>query len=99
MRYAIVVHKDPQSAYGVTAPDLPGRFSGGDTLDEAFDHAREAILCHVEGLLSDGEPLPERRPLEEHQANEDYRGGVCWGYVDVDLAAIRSGAEQARLSR
>ena len=99
MRYAIVVHKDPQSAYGVTAPDLSGCFSGGDTLEEACDHAREAILCHVEGLLLDGERLPEPRPLEEHQANEDYQGGVYWGYVDVDLAAIRSDKEHARLER
>ena len=41
MRYAVVIHKDPGSSYGVTVPDLPGCFSGGD-LDEAFDNARTA---------------------------------------------------------
>ena len=28
MRYPIVIHKDENSSYGVTVPDLPGCFSG-----------------------------------------------------------------------
>ena len=31
MRFPIVVHKDKNSGYGVTVPDLPGCFSAGDT--------------------------------------------------------------------
>ena len=87
MRYAIVVHKDPGSSYGVTVPGLPGCFSGGDTLDEAFDNAQEAILCHIEGCLLEDQPVPKERSLEEYQANDDYRDGL-WGFVDVDLTAI-----------
>jgi HicB_like antitoxin of bacterial toxin-antitoxin system len=34
MRYPVVVHKDPDSDYGVTVPDLPGCFSAGETLPE-----------------------------------------------------------------
>ena len=36
MRYPVVIHKDPQSAYGVTIPDLPGVFTMGDTIAEAL---------------------------------------------------------------
>ncbi len=54
MRYYIgVIHKDPDSDYGVTVPDLPGCFSAGSTIDEAMAMAREAIELHVEGLGSD----------------------------------------------
>ncbi len=35
MRYPVLVHKDPESDYGVTVPDLPGCFSAGETLNEA----------------------------------------------------------------
>ena len=87
MRYVIVVNKDPGSSYGVTVPGLPGCFSGGDTLDEAFANAQEAILCHIEGYMLEGQPVPEERPLEEHQANSDYSDGV-WGFVDVDLSRL-----------
>ena len=51
MRYPIVVHTDDGSSYGVTVPDLPGCFSAGDTLDEAFEMAREAIFGHIEREL------------------------------------------------
>ena len=33
MRYPVIVHKDGGSDYGVTVPDFPGVFSGGETLD------------------------------------------------------------------
>jgi len=52
MRYPVVIHKDQDSDYGVTVPDLPGCFSAGSTVDEAIDNAVEAIECHVEGLFT-----------------------------------------------
>ena len=58
MRYPVIIHKDADSDYGVTVPDLPGFFSAGQTLDEALIEAVEAIDCHIEGLLMDGEPIP-----------------------------------------
>ena len=87
MKYTVVIHKDEGSSYGVTVPDLPGCFSGGDTLEEAFDNAREAIVGHVETLLMDSQPIPKVLPLDAHQANDDYRDGL-WGFVDVDLTDI-----------
>ncbi len=89
MRFPIVIHKDACSVYGVTVPDLPGCFSAGDSLDEAIESAREAIACHVEGLLMDGEPIPARATLETHQSNEDYRDGV-WAIVAVDVSKLSS---------
>ena len=91
MRFPIVIHKDDGSGYGVTVPDLPGCFSAGDTVEEAMESAREAIACHVEGLLMDGEPVPARVPLEAHQASEDYRGGV-WALVSADISKLSSKA-------
>ena len=76
MRYPVVIHKDVESVYGVTVPDLPGCFSAGDTLEEAVESAQEAIACHLEGLLMDGEPIPAKESLETHQASDDYKGGI-----------------------
>lgn len=87
MRYPIVIHKDEGSSYGVTVPDLPGCFSGGETLEDALTASEEAILSHIEVLLMDGETIPEERLLEEHQANEDYADGV-WAIVDADLSKV-----------
>ncbi len=87
MRFPIVVHKDEGSSYGVTVPDLPGCFSGGETLDEALTASQEAILSHIETLLMVGEEIPEQRPLDEHQANSDYADGV-WAIVDADVSKL-----------
>ena len=87
MRFPIVIHKERKSDYGVIVPDLPGCFSAGTTLDEAIENAHEAIECHLEGLLLDGEAIPERRSLELLQKNSDYTGGV-WVVVDVDISKL-----------
>ena len=84
MKYPIVIHKDHDSDYGVTVPDIPGCFSAGRTLNEAIDSANEAIECHLEGLLLDGEPVPVGNSIDKHQGNADYSGGV-WVIVDIDL--------------
>ena len=97
MRFPIVMHKDACSGYGVTVPHLPGCFSAGDTLDEAIESAREAIECHVEGLLMDGEPVPLRASIEEYQTNEDYRGGV-WAIVHVDISKLSSKSRRINIT-
>ena len=45
---------DDKHAFGVVVPDLPDRFSAGDSLDDAMAQARDAILLHLEGLLDEG---------------------------------------------
>ena len=97
MRFPVVMHKDASNGYGVIVPDLPGCFSTGDTLDEAFESARDAIACHVEGLLRDGEPVPVRASLEIHQANEDHGDGV-WAIVTVDMARLSSRARRINIT-
>ncbi len=97
MRFAVVVHKDEGSSYGVTVPDLPGCISGGDTLDEAFASVQEAILLHLEGILAGGGPLPETNSIEKHQDGEDFQGGF-WGLIDVDLADIPDKAARVNIT-
>jgi predicted RNase H-like HicB family nuclease len=89
MRYPVVIHKDANSDYGVTVPDLPGCFSAGATLDDALANAHEAIECHLEGLLADGEVLPQPSAIDDHRANPDYVGGT-WALVDIDLSRLDS---------
>ncbi len=97
MRFAIVIHKEVGSSYGVTVPDLPGCFSGADTLDGAFVSAQEAILLHLEGMLADGEALPRTKPIEEHISNENYQDGI-WGFVDVDMASVPDKAVRVNIT-
>lgn len=87
MRYPIVIHKDKDTDFGVTVPDVAGCFSAGDTLEEAMGMAREAIECHLEGMLLDGEAIPTPSSIEIHQQNKEFSDGV-WALVEIDLAKL-----------
>ena len=57
MRYAIVIEKAP-SNYAAYVPDLPGCIATGATVTEIESLIREAIEFHLEGLKTDGLPIP-----------------------------------------
>ncbi len=97
MRFPIVIHKDSDSDYGVTVPDLRGCFSAGDTIDEAFSNAVEAIECHVAGMLGDGEPIPSPGTVECYRADETLADGV-WALVDVDLTKLSGKARRVNIT-
>jgi len=84
MKFPVVLHKDADSDYGVTVPDVPGCFSAGTTVSEALDNAQEALALHFEGLVADGEPLPQAHDVDAHIDNPDFAGGV-WAVVDFDV--------------
>ncbi|MBM4289500.1 MAG: hypothetical protein FJ135_15390, partial [Deltaproteobacteria bacterium] len=83
MLFPVVIHKDPDSCFGVIIPDVPGCFTAGDTIDEALRHVQEAVECH----LHDAEAAPQPSPIEEHLANPDYRDGI-WVMVDIDFSFL-----------
>jgi predicted RNase H-like HicB family nuclease len=97
MRYPVVIHKDKSSDYGVTVPDLPGCFSAGETLEEAMVQAVEAIECHLEGLLFDGDAIPEAQSVEGHQKNKNFADGT-WALVNVDLSKLASKAKRINIT-
>lgn len=57
-RYAVVIEAGEHnlSAY---VPDLPGCVTTGKSVEEIERNIREAIALHLEGLLEDGDPIPE----------------------------------------
>ncbi len=87
MIYPVVLHKDSDSDYGVTIPDLPGCFSAGGSIDEALREAVEAAECHIEGLLVDSEDIPLPITIEKHQEALDFADGI-WAFIDVDLSKL-----------
>jgi predicted RNase H-like HicB family nuclease len=97
MRYPVVLHKDADSDYGVTVPDLPGCFSAGETIDEALAEVVEAIECHIEGLLIAGEPVPPATSIEAHRDDPNYVDGV-WALVTVDLSKLSGKSTQVDIT-
>jgi predicted RNase H-like HicB family nuclease len=76
-RYIALIHKEEGSDYGVSFPDLPGCVTAGVTLDEARAFAEEALAFHLEGLIEDGEAIPEPSSLEAIMLERENRDGVA----------------------
>lgn len=58
LNYTTLFEPMIEGGYEVKVPALPGIVTYGDTFDEAKAMAVDAIRCHCEGLLKDGESLP-----------------------------------------
>ncbi len=58
MQYLVIISKCPNN-YAAGSPDVLGCVSVGDTLEEMKANIREALEFHFEGMLEDGESLPE----------------------------------------
>lgn len=74
--YIGIVHKDADSDFSVWFPDFLGCVSAGRDLQELHRMAEEALAFHVEGMLEDGERIPEPSTLEAVMLDPDNRDGV-----------------------
>jgi len=62
MDYVAIIHKDPDSDFGVSFPDFPGCITAGRTLDEAKALALEALTGHIEVMREAGNLCPRHPP-------------------------------------
>lgn len=97
MRFPVVLHTDDGLKYGVTVPDLPGCFSGGETFDLALENTTEAIHLHLEGLVEEGHEIPLPHAIAQHRANPQFAEGV-WAVVEVDLSRFEGKAEKINIT-
>ncbi len=84
--YIALIHKDSDSSYGVSFPDLPGVISAGDTIDEAMQNAAEVLAFAAEdwdGRESNGR-FPVPRTIDELRGNATFQEDA----IDAVVAAV-----------
>ena len=74
--YIALVHKDEDSDFGVSFPDLPGCVTAGATFAEAQQLASEVLDFHLDGLLAEGLPVPAARPPDQIAATTEAAGAT-----------------------
>lgn len=84
-----VVHKDEDSAFGVTFPDLPGCFSAADEMEDVLPNACEAL----ELWFDDAE---EVKPLRLDQVRVLAAEELAAGAFIVAVPRIRRTGKQVR---
>jgi predicted RNase H-like HicB family nuclease len=98
MKFPIAIEPATENtAWGVVVPDMPGCFSAGDSAEDAFANAVEAIEAHCEILAEDDQEIPTPRPLAQWQADPEFSGWV-WALVDVDVSRFEGRAEKINIT-
>lgn len=75
--YIGLIHKQADSDFGVSFPDLPGVITAGTSLEDARTMAEEALALHVDGMVEDGEAIPAPSSLDSIMADLHNRDAVA----------------------
>jgi antitoxin HicB len=92
--YIALIHKDANSCYGVSFPDVPGVFTAGDTIDEAMKNAVDVLEFAAEDWSDNtGRGFPHPRTIDELRADPEFQEEAA----DAVIAAVpfRAKAEAA----
>lgn len=57
LNISIIIERD-EPGYHAYCPGLKGLHVGGDTEEETFENAKQAVVAYLESLVKHGEPLP-----------------------------------------
>jgi antitoxin HicB len=72
--YIALIHKDADSCYGVSFPDVPGVFTAGDTIDEAIQKAAEVLAFAAEDWSDlKGDNFPRPRTIDELRSDPEFQ--------------------------
>jgi predicted RNase H-like HicB family nuclease len=85
MEYIAYLHKEKKSDYGVSFPDFPGCITTGKTLEEARRNAAEALTLHIEGIVEDGEEIPQASLLDNLSRDPALKDAVVC-LVDINVS-------------
>jgi predicted RNase H-like HicB family nuclease len=69
--YVALIHKDADNCYGVSFPDIPGIFTGGDTVEEAIEEATELLAFAAEDWTNPDGSAGLKPPRTLDQLRED----------------------------
>ena len=81
--YVGLVHKDPDSDYGVSFPDLPGCITVGSTISEAREMAADALMLYLETIAEDGEQIPSPGSADAALLHEDAYDAIALIVVEA----------------
>lgn len=88
--YIALIHKDRDSCYGVSFPDVPGVVTAGNTIDEAMQKAADVLAFAAEDWpTSPAKIFPPARTIDELRGDAEFQERAA----DAVVAAVPFGAK------
>lgn len=73
MHYIAIIHKERDSSYGVSFPDVPGVIASADSLDDALTEAAEALAFAAgDWEQKTGSRFPSPRSLDVLRSDPEF---------------------------
>jgi predicted RNase H-like HicB family nuclease len=83
--YLATIHEE-NGVFGVSFPDFPGCATTASDMRSAIERGAQALALHVEGMIEDGETLPEPRSAERLRADEsEWMDGAILALIGVEV--------------
>lgn len=83
--YIALIHKQADSCYGVSFPDVPGVITAGDTIDEAMQKAGEVLEFAADDWSDHtGREFPKARTIDELRGDLGFQEAA----TDAVIAAV-----------
>lgn len=92
--YIAIVHKDENSAWGVSFPDLPGCFSAADSEADILPNAMEALEFFAEDLAR----MPSPSSIEAIRDLPDIASDLKTGAYLISVPLLKNIGKSARIN-
>ena len=93
--YIALIHKDPDTGYGVSFPDVPGVITSGDTIDEAIQNAPDVLAFAAEDWFKQtGNSFPQPRSIDELRKDSAFERDAADAIVAAIPFAIKAEAAE-----
>ncbi len=96
MKYPVIIHKDEDTGYGVTIPDIPGCFAYGDTQEEAILNIQETVELYYHGEDVSEPPAPSQ--MEDLLNSDLYTRDSFLYLADIDFAFIAPKTQRVNIT-
>ncbi len=96
--YLGVVESEPDHAFGIWFPDMPGCFPAADELEDLPRAAAELLRQHVEALESNGLAVPSPRALAEVMADRDVAKALTEGATTILVPLLADPGRTVRVN-
>ncbi len=70
VKFLIIIEKGKNN-YSAYSPDVLGCASTGKNVEETLENMKEALEFHLEGILENGEEIPQPKSLNYYIENTD----------------------------
>ena len=85
--YPAVIERGEHGAVGVWFPDFPGCVTTASDMRSAIERAAQVLALHIDGMIEDGQALPESRSVERLRAEEpEWMDGALLALIPVEVS-------------